>query len=876
MPNVTSLVLRFTAGLVVLCAAGVGGVGYTTWQYIKSVEKTLPNVEKLTKHVSVEPSEVYSRDGRKIGEIFTERRYPTEYNAINPLLIDAFVAAEDMRFFEHHGVDYNGLGRAALRFISKSSGPIQGGSTITQQLAKNLLLTREKTLERKIKDILLAMRIEDVLSKEKILELYLNTLFLGNNSYGVEAAARNYFRKTNKELNLAESSLIAGLAPAPSAYSPVDNQQKAKVRQKFVLDQMVKSGKITQEQATKAHAQALKIYRAESPNAKAAPYFFAEVKKQLETLIGENKLSSEGYKVYTTVDLDLQHETQHVIQESLKQYENKRSFRGATKHIGPTFEPALKELVSQPQNDDAIMSAIVVEIFPTIGALGVVSSKGIGLLLVEDHQWALGEARQQSTRSDTKTEATTKEGTNDVVIGKKIAEDFANTLKPGDIVHIRTLDRKTPKRVATNIKQIQGLSKYLSFFPSGSSKNEIKYYQLTDSDGVEASALVANGDTGEILAIVGGHDFAETQFNRASQAKRQVGSSVKPLYYSLAMDNGFSPASLLDSPPIVIGDWRPENYSKEFTGRATLRKSLIQSYNIHSIQLSQALGLKKCAQHFSKLGLDWDVKQGGLSLALGSGSATLLQMTQAYTPFANGGHIQPLHYIAKIVDRKGNTIFSWTKDSAKLAAAPIKHSEYREESKTKSNANPRNAANIAMSENVANDENRILSPAATFVIDNVLQDAIKFGTGTAAQGVSPNAAGKTGTTNNYTDAWFLGVLPGFVGGVWLGFDDATKTLGTNTTGGKVAAPLWRSIMKKVADTYPQKNWTEPEGIRWIRVDPTTSKPSNNGLLLPVVAGTEPGAPDARNALGVLGTDSNGNSVGGKLEENDTSALRGSY
>jgi penicillin-binding protein 1A len=872
--SATSLFLKFSAGLIVVGAVATGTGSFFAWKKVQQIQKTLPPIEQLLQYKPMEPSEIFSRSGEKIGEIFTERRYPLEYKEMNPLIVDAFIAAEDMRFFDHWGVDVIGIGRAAFRYISKSSGNVQGGSTITQQLAKNILLTRERTVERKIKDILLAIEIEKVLPKEKILELYLNTIFLGNNSYGIEAAARNYFRKGNRELNLAEATLIAGLAPAPSAYNPVEDQQKAKARQKFVLDQLTKMGRITPEQAKAAYSQKIDVFRAESPNATAAPYFFAEVRKQLDSLLESHKLSSEGYRIHTTVDLTLQQETQRIIQEKLKDFGSKRTFRGATKQHGAEFEIALKEIITQQHPEDSIVNAVVTNSFPEHGFLGIVSAKGLGLLLEEDHTWALSNSNE-STATETSPS------------GRPSPKTFTNLLKVGDQVRVRLISRKTPTRIAQNLDSVQVLSKYLALFPKNGMKPEVKFFELADSDDVEAAAVVANGETGEVLAMVGGHDFSETQFNRASQSKRQVGSSVKPLYYAMALDHGFSPASLLDSPPIVIGDWRPENYTKEFTGRATLRRSLIQSYNIQSIQLTQALGLQKCVQHFERLGLDWDIKNGGFSLALGSGGATLVQMTQAYTPFANQGRLQQLHYISKILDRQGNVVFSWENNADKLSAAPIKKMFVEETQKQESKDGDADEPNTPHEINNTNAPRyywkfdpknplQVLSPAATFSINNVLQDVIKQGTGTAAQGVSPSAGGKTGTTNAYTDAWFLGFVPGYVGGVWIGFDDPVKSLGPGSTGGKIAAPFWREIMKKVVETQPQKSLPEPEGVRWVKIDTNTGKPSQSGLSMPMVQGTEPESPHARNALGVLGVDSNTHSPESNKEDADTSALRSQF
>jgi penicillin-binding protein 1A len=858
MSTLSSLIIKFFIGLTILGTACAGGAAYVAWQYIKSAEAKLPPVEKLTNYEPIEPTLVLARDGTKIGEIFTERRYPIAFKEMNQTIVDSFLAAEDARFFEHSGVDYFGVGRAIVHYLRQSKNR-QGGSTITQQLAKNVLLTRERTIERKLKDILLAQRIEKMIPKEKILELYLNTIFLGNNSYGIEAAARNYFRKPSRDLDLAESALIAGLAPAPSAYSPVESQQKAKARQRFVLDQLVKGGKISSTAANAAYAKPLKIFRAESPNAKAAPYFFAEVKKELEGLFSQEKLTSQGYRVYTTVDPTLQQHAQQSVENSLKAFELSRSFKGPLKRHGEQFEADLKELAERPLSDSDQVTAFVVDSYPEIGAFAIVSQSGLGLLLSDDHGWTIASSR---------------------AAGKSPEETFTQVLKIGDEVHVKQLDRKTPKKVSANLKKLQELGKYLKYFPQGIVKGELKYYELSDTEGIEAAALIADAKKGEVLAMVGGHDFSATQYNRATQAKRQVGSGVKPLYYSMAFDNGFSPASLIDSPPIVIGDWRPENYSKEFTGRATLRRSLVQSYNIQSIQLAQALGLQKCAQQFHKLGLDWSAQDGGLSLALGAGSATLLSMVQAYTPFANTGRISPLHYIQRVEDRKGNVVLSWDKNAEKLTPHPITASAAREnKQKDEENRTPEESESSTKVKRFwefnPQDHLQVLSPQAAFVAATTMQEVIRQGTGTAAQGVSPFAAGKTGTTNNYADAWFMGFVPGMVGGVWVGFDDSTKSMGAGSSGGKVAAPFWQAIMAKAVELYPPQPWVEPENIRWTSVDLNTGKPIQNGIKIPAVLGAEPTSPTARNALGVLGIDSNGTSEQGN-EDHDTSALRNGF
>jgi penicillin-binding protein 1A len=860
--------LQFPRRLLVRALITIGALAFVVsaggaiwiWIYLDRVESTLPMVESLMNYEPIVPSVVLSKDGEKIGEIFEEKRYPLSLKEMSPTLVSAFVAAEDSRFFEHDGVDLFGLARATLHYFLPT-GARQGGSTITQQLAKNLLLTRERTIERKLKDIMVARRIEKVLDKEKILELYLNTIFLGNNSYGVEAAARNYFRKSTKDLSLAEAAMIAGLAPAPSAYSPVENMQKAKVRQRFVLEQMVRDKKVTQEEANAALGASLKVFRAQSPNARAAPYFFSEVRKQVEKLIPAKRLTTEGVTIYTTLDLKLQQVAQNAVTSGLTEYDTRRSYRGAIKHHD-NLEKATRATVSRPLSDDEEARGVVVQIFEKIGVIGVATQTGLGLLLEEDHRWVTQSMKESTEENSTPV-------------------PFGSVLKVGDEVHLKASGRKTPKRLARALGVFQSMAKYLEFYPKGQAQNQLQYYELTDWDGIEASALVSNAATGDVLAMVGGRGFDTSQFNRVTQAKRQVGSSVKPLYYSYAFDRGFSLASQLDSPPIVIGDWRPENYSKELNGRTTLRRSLINSFNIPSIQLAQALGLSNVGDQFARLGLPWDIREGGFSLVLGSGNATLLEMVQAYTPFANNGRLTPLRYVTRIVDRKGKELYSTEKNGPELLVMPPKGVS-REKLQTKSKPlSPSTPAPVVEGAGFPvwtydeSDPLQVLSPQAAFLSVKMMQDVIRFGTGTKAAGASPYAAGKTGTTNNYLDAWFLGVVPGYSVGVWMGFDGSNRTLGNASTGGKMAAPIWRNVVSELVRRYPVSNWREPEGIRWIHIDADSGQviAGNGGIAIPTIEGVSPGTPRHRNALGVLGLEPDAGGASSAGDEEDTSVLR---
>jgi penicillin-binding protein 1A len=801
------LILILAGAVMSIAGAAIGG--FFGYRYVKSIERTLPEPEKLKNYSPAVPTQIFSHDGTKIGELFEEKRYPVALSEVSPLLVKCFMASEDARFYEHIGIDPQGLLRAAASHFLKS-GTKQGGSTITQQLVKNVLLTRERTIERKLKDILLALKIEKKFSKDEIMEMYLNTIFLGNNSYGVEAASRNYFRKSSKKVNLAEASMIAGLAPAPSVYAPTESFEKAKTRQRFVLDRMVQLGWATKADADAAFAETMTIRFAETPNTRAAPYFLMEVKKQLEGTLKIPDLLTGGYKVQTSLNLQLQRYAQKTLSTHIEQFEEKKAFHKPIRKHGAHFLPALEALTRSgwSHDDDEDLRGIVIDLIPSLDVALIATQTGLGILLAEDHRWALHAAANKKSSN---------------------LQDFADILAVGDEVHVRQIDSRPPKRLGKIGKLFAEQDETLKFYNQTAETLQTHFYQLTDTEGIEAAAIVMDAQSGELLAMVGGGSFQSSQFNRATQALRQVGSSVKPLYYSAALDNGFSPASQIDSPPIVIGDWKPENYDKEFTGRTNLRTSLIHSYNISSIQLFKALGILLIADHFKKLGLPWtDVN---LAHALGAGSATLLQMAQSYSPFANAGKIAEARYIKSIHRRDGSLLTDGS--DLRLRAAPVLPAQ-------------------AISSEADKEKLQVISPAAAYVMTRVMQDVIRFGTGSRAQGI-PFAAGKTGTTNGYTDAWFVGVTPRLVCAVWVGFDDAQKSLGKDGTGGKMAAPLWKQIMEGAVKLYPSNDWQAPAGVVNIRVSENSGEVlvgKRGGLVLPAVAGTEPGASRARDALGL--------------------------
>lgn len=780
---------------------------------IQKIRKTLPNLEKLSNYEPALPTVIYSQDGVKIAEIFEERRYPVLINEMSPFLKSAFIAAEDSDFYNHHGFDWKGFLRAFLHFAT-FSGQRQGGSTITQQLAKNVLLSKERTIVRKVKDILVSRKIEESFPKDKILELYLNTIYLGNGSYGVEAAAQNYFHKNNMNLTLAESAMIAGLTPAPSAYDPTDNLPAATMRQTYVLERMLKTGVITQNQYDKALIEKIVVFKAESPNNKIAPYFVAEIKKQLQNQLNVGNLGTSGLTIYTTLNSKIQNAARLAIETFADQYESRKSFKGALKRHGDFFQENIKELINLPIKETEDERAIVVSINEPLHAVGIITQRGLGVILDEDITWALRAERDKKTGEP----------------------DINHVLKIGDEIHIQKVNKTMQPRILKDKKFLSDLSSYSKNFEI-SVKDKIMRYTLSDSVGIEAAAVVMDSKNGEVLAMVGGEHFVQSQFNRATQAERQVGSSVKPLYYSYAIDSGFSPASKIDSPTIDFDGWQPGNYGGKEIGRTTLLQSLAFSYNIPSIFLYHVLGSSKVTKQLSRFGFNWP--DSDLSLALGAGSASLIKMVQAYSIFPNQGKMSLAYYIQEVIDRNGDIIYSSKNGKIYPNQVIPQVSEDAPYLPGKFVDKGEDASSLQM-----------ISPQAAYVTLGMLKFAVTLGTGQGVLGVSPYVGGKTGTTNGNTDAWFLGIASQLVAGVWIGYDDNSKTLGGGGTGAVMAAPIWKSMMQTAVRIYPQQNWLKPSGVHEIHIDKETGEFSNstNAVSVYVIDGTEPGAVYSRNAF----------------------------
>jgi len=713
-------------GVLMVCA--IGGLFY--------LDATLPSTSSLKEMRLQVPLRIYSAEGQLIGEFGEERRTPITLQDVPKDLINAILATEDRRFYEHPGVDLRGLLRASLILLTNSSIK-QGGSTITMQVARNFFLTRKKTFIRKLSEILLALKIEKNLTKDEILELYLNKIYFGKRAYGIAAAAEVYYGKTVNQLTLAEAAMLAGLPQAPSHINPLHNPEAAFKRRKHVLERMLSYGFITQVEYDAAKDSPLPRHYHGRYLETDAPYVAEMIRQDLYNRYGDT-IYSMGYEVYTTIKSDYQLAANLALKRALLEYDQRHGYRKPTIHFKfskhknheQELEHWLNELKDIPHFGH-VLPGIVMR----------VEDSKIHVLLQDERYIEIPWAGLAWARPQLK--------------GYRLG---TSPKKPSDVVSIGDVIYAEQK------------------------ENAWKMVQIPEASG----ALVAlNPDTGAILALVGGFDHTASHFNRVTQAERQPGSSFKPFLYAAALAEGYTLASVINDSPIVYTDpvtkvtWRPENATKRFYGPTRLRVSLARSQNMVTIRLLQSIGLTKFIAFIEKFGFKREKMPKYLSLALGVAEVTPLEMATAYSVFANGGHQVPPHLITKIKDYQGTMIFE----------APLPTSTHT------------------------------LDPAITFLMTSALQDAIQSGTGQLAKSLGrKDLAGKTGTTNDFFDAWYSGYNRDIVATAWVGFDEP-RTL--REFGATAALPMWMYFMEAVLKDKPEHPLTPPPGIVSAKIDPET-------------------------------------------------------
>lgn len=716
-----------------LCSVVFGIV--VVFGFYLQLDRSLPSIKSLKEYRPAIVSSMYAADGSLIGEFYNERRYVVPLEAMPAHLIEAFIAAEDTRFFEHPGLDAIGIARAMIKNV-RAGEIVQGGSTITQQVAKALLLTPERTWTRKFKEAILAYRIDHYLTKDETLHIYLNQAYLGEGAYGVDAAAQTYFGKHVRDLTLAESALLAGLPQAPSRYSPIRHFNQARERQQYVLQQMVNQQYITAEEAQQALNERLLFSSPKRWTLKQLNYFSEQARREVEARYGREALYTQGLQIYTTLDPRAQTLAEDALDRGLRELDKRHGYRGAHQSVAQSkWRDFAKTLAHNNGNlsENKVVEALVTGFDSKAKAYLLDLGRAKALLPVSGTSWAGG--RNTSFR-------------------------------PGDAIMVKL------GKVVDKPNQVSSWSVSLEQEPE-----------------VQGALLSINHHTGAVLCMVGGRSFEESQFNRAVQAIRQPGSSFKPFVYSAALDRGYTPASVLDDSPIsfadhsVQGRWTPANYDNSFWGPVMLRTALVHSRNVVTVRLLQAVGVDYVRDYARHMGITSPLTPT-LSLALGASGVTLWDMVTAYSVFAEQGERIEPYMIEKVVDRNGEIL-----EEHRMRRAGV------------------------------------LSPETAYVMTNIMEAVITEGTGRLARKLGRPAAGKTGTSNDIKDAWFMGFTPSIMTGVWVGHDDVDVPLGKGETGGHAACPIWLYFMEDYLKDTPVEEFPVPSGITFAKL------PSKSGAMV---------------------------------------------
>ncbi|PSJ60074.1 penicillin-binding protein 1A [Kumtagia ephedrae] len=764
--------------------------------YVGGLSKDLPDYEVLANYEPPVTTRVHAVDGSLMGEFARERRLYLPIQAIPDRVKAAFLSAEDKNFYHHPGVDVEGVVRAAL--VYARGGPMQGGSTITQQVAKNFLLTNERSLERKVKEAILSFRIEQAYSKDRILELYLNEIFFGLGAYGVAGAALTYYDKSVNELSVAEAAYLAALPKGPSNYHPFRYADRAIVRRNWVIDQMVDNGYVTREEGVKAKAEPLGVTpRRKGTYLFAGEYFTEEVRREIIARYGENALYEGGLSVRTTLDPKMQLVARRAMQRGLLKYDTLRGYRGPVTHVdvgGDWGVPLgeVKRLDDVPEWQLAVVT--------DVGASGVT----IGLQPPREASGKLSDERKTGSIAKADMAFVMRH----VVDGKRLkANSPEDVLKIGDVIYVE----EKPEKDGYLVRQVPEVS----------------------------GGLVAmDPHTGRVLAMVGGFSYSESEFNRATQAWRQPGSSFKPIVYAAALDNGYTPASVIMDGPITIKIgtevWTPKNYDGKAAGPSTLRNGIERSRNLMTVRLANDMGMKLVAEYAERFGV-YDKMPPHIAMALGSGETTVMRMVSAYAVMANGGRQIKPSLIDRIQDRYGKTVY--------------RHDERGCEGC--------NAAewNNQPEPDLADNAEQVLDPMTAYQITSMMEGVVQRGTAVTVSELGRPIAGKTGTTNDEKDTWFIGYTPNLVVGLYMGFDKP-QTLGKGATGGGLAAPIFKEFMGEVLKDTPVVDFQVPEGMKLIAINRKTGMQASEGAGGTIIEAFKPGTGPA-DSYWVIGMDDGG-------------------
>ncbi len=779
----------------------IGGLALTGAYFYYAPK--LPDVDSLRDVQLQTPLRVYSKDNKLISEFGEKRRSPITFNQIPQTYINALLAAEDRNFFDHIGIDIRGLFRAAFQLAS--TGQIQsGGSTITMQVAKNYFLTRERSFDRKFNEILLSLRIEQELTKEEIFELYINKIYLGHRSYGIQAAANIYYGKDIDQLSLAQTAMIAGLPKAPSAYNPITNPSRALERRNWILKRMHSLSFINDEEYESARHETISAEYHGTQIELYAPYVAEMVRNELYQYFDES-LYTNGFRVYTTLDSRMQAAANQAVENGLIAYTERHGYFGAEKTAAVTdlTEENIQAGLSQIRTFGSLQPAIVISTDKQQAEI-YIKDHGPATLAWEDIDWA---RRYKGPNS----------------LGRS-PQQAADIFAPGDLIRVRATSEDN--------------------------------WRLSQIPRVEGALTALSPKDGALKALVGGFNFNLNKFNRATQARRQPGSNLKPFIYASALEQGYTPSTLINDAPVVFHDsnlesnWRPENYSKKFYGPTRLREALYKSRNLVSIRILRSIGIDTATEFLTRFGFDKDRLPGNLSLSLGSADITPLELVTGYAGLANQGFKVTPYFISRIEDTEGNILYQakpttvcpdcqYVPDKS-APPADFKLATLKTEAPEKSDITsepeaPLNAAETSnQQEQIENQysgqqltnlpvANRIMNPQAAYMIYSIMQDVITRGTGRRALVLKrSDLAGKTGTTNDQKDAWFSGFNQEIAATTWVGFDQPS-TLGRSEFGGTAALPIWIDFMDIALADIPDIPIAQPEGIVSIRIDPKTGQ-----------------------------------------------------
>ncbi|MBU0993462.1 MAG: penicillin-binding protein 1A [Proteobacteria bacterium] len=738
--GILSRILKLFGWLIILAAISAI-VGFSCIYLY--VSKELPKISTLKDYRPPTITTVYSDDERKIAEFYKERRIVVPLGEMPEMLIEAFIAAEDSRFFQHKGIDFLSIFRAFFKNIEAGT-VVQGGSTITQQVTKSFFLTPERSYERKLKEAILAYRLDKTFSKEEILYLYLNQIYLGHGAYGIEAAAENYFGKTVKEINLAECAMLAGLPQAPSRYSPFRHPERAKQRQIYVLIRMEEEEYITNLQATEAINTPLDIKPRKNWFIEKVPYYTEHARRYVEKKYGAEMLYTGGLQIFTAVNIEIQKIGLEAVLDGLHAVDKRQGYRGPLKTIQPedmeTFSKTVQEAIDEtPLEEGRVIEGVVIEVNDAEKYTLVRMGSAYGKIMFDTMKWA----RKPNP---------------------EVAPWEFKISKPGDALHV------------DDVIQVKILSKM--------EDEDLWVLSLEQEPAVQAALLMMEAETGYVKAMVGGKDFKDSEFNRAIQARRQPGSAFKPIVYAAALDKGYTPATVIIDSPVIFEDaerdfiWKPKNYANQFYGPTLMREAMAKSRNVVTIKILMDIGIDYVIDYARKLGITSTISRD-LSIALGSSGMSLLEIVRAYSVFDNLGYLVEPIFITKILDRDGNIL----------------------------------------EENIQKKE-KVIEKNTAYIMTSLLESVVKQGTGHRAKELNRPVAGKTGTTNNLHDAWFVGYTPRYVTGTWVGFDEEGP-LGKGETGSRAASPIWIEFMKEILKDKPVRVFQVPEGVVFSKIDAET-------------------------------------------------------